>query len=63
MYIVEIQLRSDKIRGRGPFTMPDIRNISINSGRIILGNQNDQLYTFRPDEIISIGVWPNKKGE
>ena len=62
MYNVEIQLRSDKIRGRGSFTMPDIRNISINSGRIILGNQNDQLYTFRPDEIISIGVWP-KKGE
>lgn len=62
MYNVEIQLRSDKIRGRGPFTMPDIRNISINSGRIILGNQNDQLYTFRPDEIISIGIWP-KKGE
>ena len=62
MYNVEIQLRSDKIRGRGPFTMPDIRNISINSGRIILGNQNDHLYTFRPDEIISIGVWP-KKGE
>lgn len=62
MYNVEIQLRADEIRGRGPFTMPDIRNISINSGRIILGNQNDQLYTFRPDEIISIGVWP-KKGE
>lgn len=62
MYNVKIQLRSDKIRGRGPFTMPDIRNISINSGRIILGNQNDQLYTFRPDEIISIGIWP-KKGE
>ena len=62
MYNVELQLRSDKIRGRGPFTMPNIRNISINSGRIILGNQNDQLYTFRPDEIISIGIWP-KKGE
>lgn len=62
MYDVELQLRSDKIRGRGPFTMPDIRNISINSGRIILGNQHDQLYTFRPDEIISINVWP-KKGE
>lgn len=62
MYNVEIQLRSDKIRGRGPFTMPDIRNISINSGRVILGNQNDQLYTFRPDEIISISVWP-KKGD
>lgn len=62
MYDVELQLRSDKIRGRGPFTMPDIRNISINSGRIILGNQHDQLYIFRPDEIISIGVWP-KKGE
>ena len=62
MYNVEIQLRTDKIRGRGPFTMPDIRNISINSGRIILGNEHDQLYTFRPDEIISIDVWP-KKGE
>lgn len=62
MYNVEIQLRMDKIRGRGPFTMPDIRNISINSGRIILGNEHDQLYTFRPDEIISINVWP-KKGE
>ena len=62
MYNVEIQLRSDKIKGRGPFTMQDIRNISINSGRIILGNEHDQLYTFRPDEIISIGVWP-KKGE
>lgn len=62
MYNVEIQLRADKIRGRGPFTMPDIRNISINSGRIILGNEHDQLYTFRPDEIISIDVWP-KKGE
>lgn len=62
MYNVEIQLRVDKIRGRGPFTMPDIRNISINSGRIILGNEHDQLYTFRPDEIISIDVWP-KKGE
>lgn len=62
MYDVELQLRSDKIRGRGPFTMPDIRNISINSGRIILGNQHDQLYTFRPDEVISINVWP-KKGE
>lgn len=62
MYNVEVQLRSDKIKGRGPFTMPGIRNISINSGRIILGNQHDQLYTFRPDEVISINVWP-KKGE
>lgn len=62
MYDIEIKLRADQLRGRGPFVMPDIKTVSITSARIILTNGNDQLYTFRPDEIISIGVWP-KKGE
>lgn len=62
MYNIEIKLRADQIRGRGPFVMPDIKTVSVNSARIILANENDQLYTFRPDEIVSMNVWP-KKGE
>lgn len=62
MYNIEIKLRADQIRGRGPFVMPDIKTVSVNSARIILANENDQLYTFRPDEIVSMSVWP-KKGE
>ena len=62
MYNIEIKLRADQIRGRGPFVMPDIKTVSVNSARIILANENDQLYTFRPDEIVSISVLP-KKGE
>lgn len=62
MYDIEIKLRADQIRGRGPFVMPDIKTVSVNSARIILANATDQLYTFRPDEIISMSVCP-KKGE
>lgn len=62
MYNIEIKLRADQIRGRGPFVMPDIKTVSVNSARIILANENDQLYTFRPDEIVSMNVSP-KKGE
>lgn len=62
MYNIEIKLRADQIRGRGPFVMPDIKTVSVNSARIILANENDQLYTFRPDEIVSMSVSP-KKGE
>lgn len=62
MYNIEIKLRADQIRGREPFVMPDIKTVSVSSARIILANENDQLYTFRPDEIVSMSVWP-KKGE
>lgn len=62
MYDIEIKLRADQLRGRGPFVMPDIKTVSVNSARIILANGTDQLYTFRPDEIISMSVSP-KKGE
>lgn len=62
MYNVEIKLRADQIRGREPFVMPNIKTVSVNSARIILANATDQLYTFRPDEIVSMSVSP-KKGE
>lgn len=62
MYNIEIKLKADQLRGRGPFVMPDIKTVSITSARIILTNGTDQLYTFRPDEIVSMSVFP-KKGE
>lgn len=62
MYDIEIKLRADQLRGRGPFVMPDIKTVSVTSARVILTNGTDQLYTFRPDEIISMSVSP-KKGE
>ena len=62
MYDIEIKLRADQLRGLGPFVMPDIKTVSVNSARVILANATDQLYTFRPDEIISMSVSP-KKGE
>ena len=62
MYDIEIKLRADQIRGREPFVMPNIKTVSVNSARIILANETDQLYTFRPDEIVSMSVSP-KKGE
>lgn len=60
MYNVEIKLRADQLRGRGPFVMPDIKTVSVNSARVILTNGTDQLYTFRPDEIVSMSVYPKK---
>lgn len=62
MYNVEIKLRADQIRGQGPFVMPNIKTVSVNSARVILAHETDQLYTFRPDEIVSMIVSP-KKGE
>ena len=62
MYDVEMKLRSDVIRGQGPFVMPNIKTVSVSSARVILANETDQLYTFRPDEIVSMSVSP-KKGE
>lgn len=63
MYDVEIKLKADVIRGRAPFIMPDIKTISVNSARIILANATDQLYTFRPDEIVNMNVCPKKMVE
>lgn len=62
MYNVEIQTREDKILGRGPFTMSDIKNLSVTSARVIIVDSTNHQYMFRKDEIINMEIWP-KKGE
>jgi len=51
MYSVELLTKDDKLKGNMATNLPQIRNISVTSGRVILTDLDGRMRAYRPDEL------------
>ena len=62
MYHVEFLTDTDRIRGKNPVNMPDIRTISFTGARILVTDVHDHITVLSPADLQYIAVYPVNRG-
>lgn len=62
MYDVEVLTYDDYMFSKEPTVYPGIRTVSVTSGRIIVTDGNNHMYTFNPLHIKNLLITHMKEG-
>lgn len=60
MYHIELLTDTDRIRGKQPVNMPNIKTVSITKARILVTDEHDHITILDPREIDYFKVEPLK---
>ena len=58
IYHVEFLSDTDRLRGKNPVEMPDIRTLSFTGGRILVSDKYDHITVLSPSDIDYIKIYP-----
>ena len=56
MYNVEVLTNDDYMFSKEPTVYPNIRTVSITTGRILITDSNDHMYNFNPMHIKDLNI-------